>query len=828
MTSRRRVRRIRAWRRTRSRGAAVRAVAWQPLPPTVSPLIGRARELRTIGVLLRRPDVRLVTLTGAPGIGKTRLAIAVAARQPARGDGQVSFVDLSPVRAAQKVPPAIARALGVEQVPHLPVREQLKRILRNRNLLLVLDNCEQVADAAPLLDDLLRACPRLKILATSRIPLHLSGEYAVPVPVLAVPEPGRLPNRARLARIASVALFLDRARAAQPGYPFRSGNAGAVADICRRLDGLPLAIEMAAAWTTVLPPQAILERLRLHLTSLASPVRAVEGRHRTLEAAIAWSYELLPADEQRLFRRLGVFAGGWSVDAAHRICGDADGAREKTLGALAALIDKNLVIQMPGWDGEPRFGMLESVRAFARDRLEEAGETSGVHRRHATYFRQMAEQAAPELHRPKQKQWLERLEAEHANFTAVLEWAFSGGDEELGTALAGALIWFWFIRGHFVEGRRWIERAAQARGVSASARLKALQGQAVLAAFTSAYDLAESSGREALELAGTLGDLEAHTELHVGLGNVALMRGNLDEASRWFSEGLRLATARGQVRDAALMHQGLGHVARMRGNTADLVAHYGRSMELFRQASGPGEVANVMAWLGRALADRGQAAAARAMSTRALRVFRENGNKRGISIVSFTLALLAFKAGSYRRARGLAADALRLVWELHMKDSVVMCLGFLAAVDAALGQPQRAAELLGAAEAVAGPGPSGASAQEPLRRRLRPALRSQLPAGSLEAHLAVGRSLSMDQAVELALQERKTPSGRTTARSPLSRREQDVAALIAQGLSNRQIASALVISRRTAETHIQHILNKLGLQNRTQIAAWVTSGRLPA
>jgi predicted ATPase/class 3 adenylate cyclase len=425
------------------------------LPAQRTSFIGREREVARVKQLLRGPG--LLTLTGAGGSGKTRIALQAARELLSEyGDG-VFFVELEPITDPQLIPSSIAGSVGVRAEGRKPVLETLRDQLREREMLLVLDNFEQVIEGAPMVASLLGASPKLRILVTSREPLHISGEQELPVPPLDLPDSREHPDPEHLAKHEAVALFAERATAVDPGFRITGSNAAALAELCRRLDGLPLAIELAASRVKMLSPEAILARLKNRLELLIGGPVDLPPRQRTLRGAIGWSYDLLDETERALFRRLSIFAGGWTLEAAEVVAKAEAELGSDLLDLTGSLINKSLVLGVPTSHGPPRFSMLETIREFGAEQLTAAGETEATRDRHAFYFLKAAEDAEPHLRGLEQKRWLDELEREHDNLRASLRLVIDNGQANIGLRLVGALWRFWHLRGHLSEGRRWAE-----------------------------------------------------------------------------------------------------------------------------------------------------------------------------------------------------------------------------------------------------------------------------------------------------------------------------------------------------------------------------------
>lgn len=773
-------------------------------------------------------EVRLLTLTGPPGVGKTRLALEAAAHLPAAFDNGIIFVDLTPIRDPALVASTIAQSLGVVEWLQRPVLEELADFLQEQHLLLVLDNYEQVLDAADVVDHLLRMCPRIKILVTSRAPLRLTSEHEFPVAPLELPDREHLPSPVEVAASSAVALFVARARAVQPDFALDASTSRAVADICVRLDGLPLAIELAAARVKHLPPVAIVARLEDRFALLTSGARNVPARHQTLHAAIAWSYDLLEPSDQALFRRLAVFVGGCTLEAAGAVCPDGHDRQRDILDGLAALVDRSLLSLTPTQDGTPRFRMLESLREFALGQLAESDEAGEMQRRHAGFFLRLAERAKSGLLGPEAQRWLEHFDVEDDNLRAALAWTLGGGDPETGVKLAGALSPFWYSRGHLSEGRAWLDRAlAHTRGVPVAARCQLLGDATWLARFQGDYKRSVALAEEAMVLAREAGQPEAAIGGMVSLGHIVLEQGDDTRAKAIFEEGLSLARAAGNEQDIVHMLSGLAVVARDQGDYDRATALFEETVDLLRKAGNQGSMANQLAHLSLTALYQGDHGRAETLGQEALALLRQLNIRPGIAFVLTVLGFLALVKGDDARAWELHREALVLRSDVHREWGSVSLLESLALVAARHHEEERAARVLGAAEAwriALGLAPPGLLAD--MRDKALSAMRGRLGKEGMAAAWEVGRRLPLEQAVKEALAVRVPPRPDEGRQRPgqLSPREQEVAVLVSHGRSNREIAAALYISERTVESHVQSILNKLGFHTRTQIATWAAAG----
>jgi non-specific serine/threonine protein kinase len=752
------------------------------LPSELSSFVGREEELTEVKRLLE--NKRLLTLTGSGGCGKTRLALAAARRAVRRFEDGVWMVELASLAEPSLVPQAVAFTLGVRERPGSSLTEALSDYLRTRKLLLLLDNCEHLIDAcAELAGALLHSCPGLRVIATSREALGITGEIAWPVPSLSLPDLRRLPDIESLSRYESARLFVERATTVKPNFTLTEQNAPAVAHVCYRLDGIPLAIELAAARTKVLSVEEISARLGDSFRLLAAGSRTALPRQRTLHATMDWSHVLLGQKERVVFRRLSVFAGGFTLEAAESICAGEQLQRDEVLELLSQLVDKSLVVAQER-DGAARYHMLETIRQYGRERLEEAGEAAQVREQHAGYYLAVAEEAEPELKGDRQVTWLERLETEHGDLRVAMAWLLERGEPEEAARLGWALWLFWGIRTHLAEGRRSMERALSARGsvgMTASARARALFVAGMMANYQGDHLSAEPLVQESLGLFKELGDKVGTAYALSNAGYVALGQGRYGQAIAVIEEAADLFLEEGEKWGAAIE---LGFLA--------------------------------VAWR-----NRGDHKRAKRLAERALAISREIGERQASTSALYTLAILARTEGKDEHARNLFEEGLRLSAELGNEADVAHCLEGLASMYGAEGKIVRAARLWGAEEALLEKLEDAVYTYLPdraLHRSQVAAARSQVDEAAWTAAWIEGRAMSLEQAVSYALEQE--PASDPAAPEPhlagLSAREVDVLRLVATGLTNAEVADRLFLSSRTVDWHMGSIYRKLEIHSRAE------------
>jgi predicted ATPase/class 3 adenylate cyclase/Tfp pilus assembly protein PilF len=734
------------------------------LPVQPTPLVGREREVAEVAQQLLASETRLLTLTGPGGTGKTRLALQAASDLLEGFEDGTFFVPLAALTDPQLVTSAVAAPLGVGEAVDRSLEEGIEEHLREKKLLLVLDNFEQVLEGAQLVARLLAACPGLEVLATSRIPLGIYGEREYPVPPLSLPDPEQLPPLERLTQYEAVRLFIERARAIKPDFSVTNENAPAVAEICARLDGLPLAIELAAARVKVLTPQMILDRLSDRLKLLTSGARDLPERQRTLRATMEWSHALLDEGEKTLFARLSVFAGGRTFEAIEALCdveGDLPG---DVLDGVESLVDKSLLREEEGTGGEPRFVMLETVQEYAREKLEQSGEAEELGRRHAQYFYSLAEGEGGTSKGGGRPEWFQLLEDEQDNFRAALSWSLELDEVEFGLRLAAALQPFWARRGHYGEGCRWLEAVLAKHGpASAVARAKALNAMGWLAQWQGDIERASNAAEEGLQLSIEEGiETRVTNSLRLLVGFTAEQRADYERATGLFEECLELSRTAGDgwTTAASLLH--FGNVAVNQGKNERGVQLYEEAIALCRKAGYAALLADILVNLGYQRLLQGDYERTTALCEEAIALYREQGYRYARTEFPIdNLGWAAWLRGDEEKAEVLYQESLMLCRELGNQLVAAESLQGLACVAGKRGEIERSARLFSAADSLfRARNIVHLPAEQALREPYLTAARSN------EASWEEGSKMTFEEAIEYALSENQSSSDLPTLGQP--------------------------------------------------------------
>lgn len=798
------------------------------IPTALTSFVGRSRELTEIAQLLG--SSRLLTLTGAAGCGKTRLALRVATGFSGQYEDGVHWVELARLNNDQLVPKAVARVLNVTEKPDHPLLDELVDVLQGKQLLLVLDNCEHLLSACRQLVESLIQMPGVSVLATSREPLRVAGEMLYPVPQMALPPAGL--SLEDTDQFDSIQLFVERARALLPNFELTFDNAGIVAQICHHLDGLPLAIELASARVNLLSLDQIAARLNDLFALLAPAAHITYSHHRTLRAAIEWSYDLLIPPEQTLLIRMSVFAGGCSLATVEAVCVGDGIKHDQILELLSSLVDKSLVVAQTFRLGEARYSMLETIREYVQEQLVASEDWLPTRGRHLQYFLKLAEETAPKLIERYQQNWLDWLEVEHANFRTALAWSLKSGEVESGLRIAIALYEFWQKRGYIQEALDWFERLlAEAEGkTSPVIHATAFGNASHMAMLLGNASATIEYGRKA----GALGQVTGKEEQSnmavalVGLASSVRAAGDYQTAFTIGGRAIQL------LRDTGELYR-LGRVLIMQAGTAMPLGRYetvhtllDESLELAREAGDSYRIALILNFLGDLARCEQDFAGAKPNYENSIVLFRELEAKRDVASVLQNLGHACLHLGEVERAHILFMESLALQQEQENTSGMAECLIGFAAIAIVHDLPAAGVRLISAAIAISGKRPANVwTATRMEYERYLELAHAKLTEAEFQAEQAAGHALSLEQAIENA-QHLLLKSARESWKTPddLTAREREIAILIAQGKSNGEIAEDLVLSKRTIEKHIANILSKLGVTNRTQIMGWVIQSGL--
>jgi len=789
------------------------------LPTQLSSFIGRERAMAELKSLLS--TTRFLTLTGAGGSGKTRLALQVATTLLAEFEHGVWWVELAALSDPVLVPQQVASSLGLSEQPGRPLIDTLSDTLQTRKLLLVLDNCEHlIAACAHLVETLLHSCADLLILATSREAFTIPGETIWLVPSLDVPDASHLPPIEGLVKYESVQLFIERATSVLPAFRLTQENAPALVQVCHRLDGLPLAIELAAARVKILSLEQIATRLDHSYRLLAGGSRTALPRQQTLQATIEWSYHLLPEKERILFRRLSVFLGSFALEAAEAVCAGKSLEQDEVFDLLSHLVDKSLVA-VTQRSGEARYRLLETIRQYAQEKLHEFGETARMRRHHRDWYARLAEQAKAETLEARQGSWFERLEAEHENLRAALGWSLDQQEAETAARIGAGIFRFWLVRGYISEGRRFLERALSGFSAKNAVRAQALNMAVVLTIQQDDSKRAKTLAEESLELCRELAERKETGYALNTLGWLARTEGDYAGAVTFFEESLALFRELGQKHDIALVLSSLGLTLLYLGEYERAAALCEESLALSRERGDPSSIASVLTNLGMIRLSRGDVERAKELCEESLARRKTLVDKGGCAHTLTILGRIALIQGDAERATACYQESLTLRQETGEKEGIATALEGLAAVAGMQGQPVRAVRLSGAASSLrtmlgAPLPPLDRSSYEQTVAAVRAVLDEPTFLNAWTEGQAMPLVEAIAEAAQVKVREHITPSTSPFRGNPfgLTDREIEVVRLVTQGLTTPQIAERLIISPRTADAHLRSIYSKLGVTSR--------------